>query len=141
MKKILILLILSTIIEAKPNMVKAKLIEKISNLLLPNKNISMYIKDSNYIEIKDELKHKHINIVSDCKNANFIIIKNFKQLSNKCDKEHKIIFTTSYKAYKNTKYVTGAIFWQKGRLNLIFRSNKLKDLSIKLPKFYNKYIE
>lgn len=139
MKKIILLLILPLILLAKEYTIKAKLIDKISNLLLPNKNINIYIKDPDYAKISEIITS--INIVSNCQSANFIIIKNSEQLPSRCDKEHKIIFVTSYMAYKNTKCATGAIFWQKGRLNLIFKADKLKDLSIKLPKSYEKYIE
>ncbi len=134
MKKIIfIFLIISTL--ASDN-IKEKLVSSIVKIFSPKKNISVFINDENY-----KTKAKNYNLSVTCKNADFYIIKNMDEISKNCFNETSYILVTNYQDYKKYKNVLGAIFWQKGRLNLIFKKRRLKELSISLPNQYDKYIE
>lgn len=141
MKKSLTLatLILATSLYADLEEIKAKLLQEFINILLPNQEVKINIHDSNFESVKD--MESGFTFEQDCEKVNFIITKNYKNLSPKCKLDDKVILVTSYPAYLHDSKAVGAVFWQKGRLNIIFRKKRLDDFSIKLPEKYSKYIE
>jgi hypothetical protein len=54
---------------------------------------------------------------------------------------NKPIFTNNYRLFKNFPQIIGAFFWQKGRPNIIFDAERLKEQNIVLDPSYDKYIE
>lgn len=117
---------------------KTKLIKMITYLIFNDKNPAIYIQSPEYSYLKNK---KELNIVNDCEKAVILVIENYNGLSTKCLKNHPVIFVTKYSTFKENKISLGTVFWQKGRLNIIFRKERLKDFSVSLPKQYNKYIE
>lgn len=119
--------------------IKSKLIENIIKNLFLNTKISLFVQDKTYIS--SNTPSEVFDKVDDCTNANLIIIKSIDSISEQCLKKARYIIVTSYNSYQNDEEALGAIFWQKGRLNLIFRKEKLKELGLSLPSNYNRYIE
>ncbi len=117
---------------------KVELLHKIASLFVKDKNIVIFSNDKNYA-FKN--KTKLFKVTDDCKNANFLILKNRNRRSERCINSKTYIFVSDYNEFMKIQQAVGAIFWQKGRLNLIFRENRLKDFSIVLPSQYDKYIE
>lgn len=138
MKKLLFLLSIPLFLSANIVQTRLKLLDTLVNLL-SDKNEKIYIQDLQYIKIKST-KHG-LNIVQNCENAKFLLITSSKHISDTCFTKNQIIIVTNYKAYMQDTNVLGAVFWQKGRLNIIFRKNRLEDLAIKLPQKYHIYIE
>lgn len=137
MKKSVVALFFSFIL-LDASSIKVNLIDNIINLLFPNQKISLFSQDKEYIAGNES---KYFVVVDDCSDAKIIIVKSMKSISKKCLKKIRYIIVTSYGSYKEDAHPIGAIFWQKGRLNLIFRKKRLEELSLSLPKRYNKYIE
>lgn len=137
MKKILPLLIIcfST---ANANPAKPKLIENIIRVLFADTRVSLFIQDKAYASNSEPTA---FDKAPNCEKAEVIVVESFDSVSKKCLKNAKYAIVTSYGAYKKDKDALGAIFWQKGRLNLIFRENKLQELGLSLPSSYDIYIE
>jgi len=119
------------------NDIKLKLISKISHVVVKKHIVKIYVSDKAFL--KDVQDSKNLKFVKNCQDADVILCSIVGKLSKRC--KNKIVFTTKYRSYKNSKFVFGAIFWQKGRPNLIFRASCLKKRGIKLPKSYKKYID
>lgn len=137
LKKVLFLLIcFFTIVSA--NQTRVKLVEKIVKVLFPDEKVALFVQDKAYAPSGES---EVFTKIIDCQDADVMIVTSLDSVSEKCLKDSKHIIVTSYNSYKNHKTVLGAIFWQKGRLNLIFRKEKLDELSMKLPENYSKYIE
>lgn len=139
MKKLALFLTFTMFAIAQQADPKTKLIYVLSNLLFNNTNPYIYIKSPEYDSLK--IQNSKLNITLNCETANILIISNYKNVPKKCFSNNPVVFVTKYSSFKENKNSLGTIFWQKGRLNLIFRKERLKDLSVSLPKQYNKYIE
>ncbi len=139
MKKIILFFISIVILEASSSNIQTDLVGTIVKIFFPEETISVFIDDENYQTTK---KTTIFNLSSTCQDATFYIIKNIDNyINNHCFNQNAYILTTNYQDYKKHKNVLGAIFWQKGRLNLIFRKKRLDELYLHLPNKYNKYIE
>jgi len=140
MKKILITFFLIigfsfgyTINELK---LEAKIFEKVSVYLLSKKPVKVYILDN---DLKLIVKYSpYLQKVDDPKKADMIITS--KKLPTELIALNKIVIGTKYFLLKE-KYVTGAIFWHKGRPNIILLRDRLKAHKIKPPKALEKYVE
>lgn len=139
MKKIVALFTICVCLYASLSNAKSKLIKTLSELIFNDKTPTIYIQSPEYNSIKNI--DKNIIITSDCQKADFLIISSYKNVSKKCFEKNPIVFVTKYSSFKNNTDSLGTIFWQKGRLNIIFRKEKLHDLHVSLPKQYDKYIE
>ena len=112
-------------------------------------NICSGIKDNNGMRIwsddEDILKFFQ-NISSfktskDFKNANFIIVKNVKNIKNKTDINNKHVFVLDYYLLDKIPQSFGAFFWKKGRPNIVFIKPRLKQQSLELSSELKPYIE
>lgn len=90
-------------------------------------------------DIEHLSKNMEVNRVKNCEEADIVILHSVDALSSKC--MDKLIFTNYYKTYINNEGIVGAFFWQKGRPNIVFRREVLKDKEIILSASFNKYIE
>lgn len=114
---------------------KLLLIKKITNALV-GENVKVFIIDKNYQNLNSSIQ------TNDCNKADIIISENFNKIYPECNNtDEKMIILTNYKEYKKSCCAIGTLFWQKGRPNLIFSKNKLKEDKINLPKEFDKYIE
>lgn len=135
-KNLLILIICYSV--AMADSAKAKLIENIIEVLFADTKISLFVQDKAYMPTEGSKIFKN---APNCESAEVIIVKSFDSVSKKCLETAKYAIVTSYGAYKKDEDALGAIFWQKGRLNLIFREKKLEELELSLPSSYDRYIE
>jgi len=55
--------------------------------------------------------------------------------------KEKPLFATDYETYKLSPNAFGAFYWRKGRPQLKFKRDKLKEFNIKLDKDLKKYIK
>ena len=65
-----------------------------------------------------------------------------RYLSEKTDskKQNLLIFTTDYHLLKEHNDIVGALYWKKGRSQLLFLAPRLKKHHITLPDSYASYI-
>lgn len=110
---------------------RSKLLTKLLTDILHKQEISIYSNDTNL----------QLKITKDCEMAEAFVVNSISEIPSKCESDKKIIFLTDYKEYKKTQNAIGVLFWQKGRPNLILNEKKLEELSIKLPKEFDPYIE
>ena len=139
MKLLAILTIPIMLFASSVDVLKSKIVMQIIEGLLPYKKVVIYIDDDSYqnISLSENIEKKS----SWCDDANFILTDDVNKLQINCKNKNAVIFATNYKGYKDNTSVAGALFWQKGRPNLIFRKERLDDLSITLPKSFLKYAE
>jgi len=74
--------------------------------------------------------HQKLNFTS-FENANIVLF------SDKVSK-HKLTITKSYKALRTNKNSIGAIYVKKGRTQIIFIDERLKEHGLSLPSSFNK---
>ena len=82
--------------------------------------------------------HDHIILEEHCKDADIVILSTLKRLPSACNS--KLLFGTKYLHTKDSR-VLGAFFWQKGRPNIIFYQNRLKQHHVTLDSDFTKFIE
>ena len=117
--------------------IKIALISKIAHAIVEKKVVNIYLGDKQFLKKpKDEFG---IRFVKNCENAQLVIARNIQSIKKACKK--KFIFVTTYNAYKNSGFAIGALFWQKGRPELLFREKNLKKMHVDLPKSFKKYID
>lgn len=136
MKKLAFILI-PLVLLANVDLNRAKLIFEIAKILFPNANPTIYVQSETYKNISNFSDFK---MVENCEEAKIILIDNSNDMKN-CLKNNPALIATDYKTYTKNPNVIAAIFWQKGRQNLIFRKEKLDNLNLSLPKEYSRYIE
>ncbi|NPA52853.1 MAG: hypothetical protein GXO22_08155 [Aquificae bacterium] len=119
--------------------IEVKILEKISVDIVKKNPVKVYVIGYN----KNYLKKyaKKLLVVENCNEADIIIAKeNNEQLKNTCKKKIPGI-ALNYLLLKENPNFIGALFWYKGRPNLVFISFRLEKFKIKLPKSYGRYIE
>ncbi len=119
--------------------IEVKILEKISVDITKKKPAKVFVigYDKNYIK-----KYaKKLIVVDDCNKADIIIAKEEKDIIFSSCKKKIPGIALRYSLLKENKNFIGALFWYKGRPNLVFVSFRLKQFQIKLPKSYSKYIE
>ena len=140
MKKLLLLMMITMSMWAgSVEGIKAQLISKIATALVDKPSINLYILDDNYQNL-DTLFYR-INQVPTCQAADMVIAHEMQLVQTFCGTKTPLILMTSYREYKQSPLAIGALFWQKGRPNLILNAQNIEVLSIKPPKEFSKYFE
>lgn len=117
---------------------EAKILLNIANSSVKDE-VVIYIPN---VSIKDKkVYRKYFTLSKTCNKANFVFVKNSKNIRNLCNNAKQIFFTNNYKRLLEDKKYYGAFFWNKSRPNLVFIKDRLKDNSITLPKNYLQFVE
>jgi len=133
--KILLIFFLITTVYASDN----KKASGIFNLIIKEitkKDVTNVYLHTNITAIK--MYPGNLNIVTECKDADIIILSTTKGIPKECSK--KILFGSRYSHLKNPN-VIGSFFWQKGRPNILFYKKRLEKNNLKLDSSFDKYIE
>jgi len=133
--KILLLLFLSISIFADNASLASNIINTIAANITNKKNPKIFIYKK---PLPYEIDTKVLNLVSNCDDADIILVKSTIDLSKSCSK--KFIFGTRYSSLEYID-VIGAFFWQKGRPNILFYKSRLNEKHILLDDSFSKYIE
>ncbi len=106
---------------------------------LTNKDtIKLYTKDREYIQAFNG--YEHIGIVHNIRNADVILVTEEDELSKLVSLPKQILFATSYTLLKKNNNIVGALYWRKGRSQLVFIKDRLEKHDIVLPSAYHKFI-
>jgi hypothetical protein len=133
LKKIWIVFILTTTLFAQNY--ELKLYEKVLPSIFIHYPIKVYADKNTKTILKDS---KYFEITSECNDSvTFIMGKTFPEMSQDCTK--KPLFATNYRTYKNKKNSFGAFYWRKGRPQLKFKKETLKQFHLILPENLKKY--
>lgn len=146
MRKILILLIfLCGHLYALERESTLKMYHSIFTALSQNKSINVYTNDKEY---RDVFRHSKKIVLSDrLEEADIVLITEESRLKNilyrvqvNRDSKKPIIFVTNYQFLKMSEDIVGAFYWRKGRSQLLFIKNRLKQHDIILPKEYQSFM-
>ncbi len=138
--KLFLLSILSVILlSASDNSqaLKIQILEKILTEVSIDKEIKIWSDNQNILDgFKNSSKFK---TVDECTDANIIILDKQMTLSDDCKK--KYIFVLRYNLLNDIKESFGALFWKKGRPNIVILQPRIKAQSIKVSKALSPYLE
>ena len=139
--KFLLISFLSALIlfatESSPEHNKVVILEKVLSELSIKQEIKIW---SDNKEILAELKnHNNYKTVQSCENATIIILENKDKLIKACSNKH--IFALNYQLLSDIPQSFGALFWKKGRPNIVIIEPRIKAQSIKANSSLNTYLE
>jgi len=109
-------------------------------------SISVYTNDKEYrdvfihskkIVLSNTLEESDIALVTEERTLKDILYAN--NINRNFDKK-PIIFVTNYHFLKISEEIVGAFYWRKGRSQLLFIKNRLKQHNIILPKAYQSFM-
>ena len=122
-----------------------KVYDEIFPTLIHKSVIGVYTDNQEY---KDIFKHsKKLILESDPLKADIVFMTERTRLLTILQdkfltlktKKKPIIFVTDYRLMKYSLDIVGAFYWRKGRSQLLFIDNRLKDHNITLPKKYESF--
>ncbi len=115
--------------------VEAEIISEMAHIIAKNNKKIKVVTSS---DLKYILKYsKILSHTLSCKKAH-ILVTGDERLLKKCNKP---AIVTKYYLLKKYKNAIGAIYWKKGRPNVVFVKDRLEQFNIKLPDRYRKYLE
>ncbi|MEA1891355.1 MAG: hypothetical protein U9N33_01435 [Campylobacterota bacterium] len=139
MKLILILIFSALILSASqnPEHLRVQILEKVLSEISIDTEILIW---SDNKEILSEIaQNKHFKTVQNCEDSNIIILEKESKLTHKCADKH--IFVLDYQLLQNLSKSFGALFWKKGRPNIIILEPKIKNQSITVSNALEPYLE
>ena len=116
---------------------QVKILEKVVSEISLNKEIKIWSDDKNIIEELN--KNSKFKTTLNCKDATCIILKDKVNLSNLCDTTY--IFVLDYKLLSEVPQSFGALFWKKGRPNIVIIEPRIKAQKILISKNLKPYLE
>jgi len=138
MKFILLYLFSALILAANGlNHHKIKIIEKIFSEISINKELIIWSDNEQLLkEVQGDDNYK---TSSNCIDANILIIEKKENIPNEC--KNKYIFVLNYKLLSDVPQSFGALFWKKGRPNIVIIEPRIKTQLIKVSKNLDPYLE
>ena len=121
------------------------LYHQILSSLTHKENVIVYTNDRELLPI---FRHSRVLIpVIDPEAADVIIVGNeqaykkiYARLKRKGKEGTVFFFATSYRLFKAHPPIVGALYWKKGRSQLLFLKPRLERYGITLPKEYQPFI-
>lgn len=123
-----------------------KMYHSIFAALSPKASIAVYTNDKEY---RDVFSHsKRIFVSNKFEETDIVLITEESALINILYKvsadtnngKKPIIFVTDYHFLKISDDIVGAFYWRKGRSQLLFINNRLKQHDITLPNEYQNFM-
>ncbi len=127
----------SMLFALESSIIKAEIINSVFSGLVVEKEMVIW---SDNKDILKSIKSNKIHKTSiKCMDANFIILETFSDIDRRCLDKH--IFVLSYEMLNELPQSFGALFWKKGRVNIILIEPRLKEKSIEASSALKPYIE
>lgn len=139
MKIAVIILFLISVALASDNKdtIKAKILEKIFTNISTTVKLTLWSDNQNLL---DKLKENgNFTTSLSCKDATIIILEKKDTLDKAC--KDKATFVLEYNLLTEIPQSIGALFWKKGRPNIIIISPRAKKHSIEISENLNEYVE
>ena len=136
--KFIIAITLSILLSASEvNLHQIKILETIMTKISLNSEVIIWSSSTNILsELK---KRNHLKISNYCKDAKILILENNKNLSKEC--LDKSIFVLDYKLLSDIPKSFGALFWKKGRPNIVILEARIKAQNIRITQELEPYVE
>jgi len=118
-----------------------KIYHHLFSVLTHKEKALVYVKDKAYINVFKG--SKKILLVSSPMKAEVILITDESMLNEFKDMDlpkKSIFLTTNYRYLKRCNKIIGALYWRKGRSQLLFIKKRLEHSNIVLPSAYQKFI-
>ncbi len=138
--RLLLILLFSTFIlfaSDKANDVKVQIIEKI--LLEVSIGAELIIWSNNQVLLSSIGKNTQLKTTENYNNANLVVLD--EHLENRQKYEQKHIFVLNYSLLSEIEQSFGALFWKKGRANIILLEPRLKLQGIEISQELEPYLE
>jgi tRNA(Phe) wybutosine-synthesizing methylase Tyw3 len=139
MKLFVILTFLTTLVFAsdESSNIKTQILEKIISEISIDKEIKIWSDNKN---ILSTLKEKNnFNTTSSCVESSIVILQDKDNLTNDCNKKH--IFVLNYKLLSEIPQSFGALFWKKGRPNIVIIKSRINNQVISVTNDLKPYLE
>lgn len=138
MRLLLITLLSSLILFASNfNLHQVKILEKIFSEISINGELKVW---SNNQEILSEIQNNgKFKTVESCEDSNIIILDNLTNIKKACSS--KCTFVLNYDLLSDIPQSFGALFWKKGRPNIVIVEPRIKAQSITVTKNLEPYLE
>ncbi len=140
MKTLLILIMAIQLLLASNNSVnthKVRILETIVKGITLQEKIVVWSDNNSLLSVLK--KQNNIETSYKCINSTLIILEKNKNLKEEC--LSKKIFVLNYNLLSTIKKSFGALFWKKGRPNIVFIEPRLKSQSISISKDLESYLE
>ncbi len=139
--KLLLIYFLSALLlfaqEESPQHNKVLIIEKILGECSITQEVKIWSDNQEILlEVKE---HNNYKVVQSCEDATIIILENKDNLKKACSNKH--IFVLKYELLSDIPQSFGALFWKKGRPNIVIIEPRIKKQSIKTSKNLEPYLE
>ena len=129
----LLVLVIPAFSQPNPDYVEVRLIEKILLDMTDKQPVNVCVINYDTNKILNYSKYLRI---TNCENADFMIIgKDSEEINYN---KPAIVFDEDL--IKKVKNAVGALYWKKGRPQLIFIKNRLDKYKIQLPSEYKGYL-
>lgn len=116
---------------------QVRILEKIITEISIDKEISVW--SDNKIILDELTRHGKLKITDNCTDANILILEKKENLINECKSKH--IFVLNYNFLTNIPQSFGALFWKKGRPNIVIIESRITTQNIRVSKNLNPYLE
>jgi hypothetical protein len=117
--------------------IKAEILEKIFANISIGRELVIYSDDEKLTQEFE--KRGNFATTTLCKNATLLVLQNKKNLEKQC--YEKAVFVLDYNLLKEIPQSFGAIFWKKGRPNIVILEPRTKEQSIKISDTLEDYVE
>nr|WP_321266491.1 hypothetical protein [uncultured Sulfurimonas sp.] len=138
--KHLIMIIFFTIISFASegaNNLRVEIIEKIISEISIDKEVVLW---SDNKKIQNILKtNNKLKTTKNCEDATIIILEDEENLSKSCDSKH--IFVLNYDLLSKISKSFGALFWKKGRPNIVIIKPRITEQYIEVSSDLKPYME
>ncbi len=124
-----------------PAELEVRIIEKIFKDLTKRESVRIYILGDGKEEVKDKIEKysEFLKIADVCSKADIVLLTGKARMPRAC--KDKISFALGRDLLFKLDSCVGAFYWKKGRPNILFLKERLRERMIKLPPEYGKYIE
>lgn len=134
---IIFILSLSLLHATGSSVIRVQILEKIFSGISVEEEIVIWSDNRDILQIFEE--HARYKTAQNCRDANFVILENSSDINKKC--LDKNIFVLNYKLLTDLPQSFGALFWKKGRPNIILIEPRTKANSIKISQELEPYLE
>jgi len=138
---LIVILITNWQLHALDKVSTLKIYHHLFNVLTKKNKASVFVKDKEYTEVFN--RSEKIILVSSPLKADVVLVTDESMLGQLNDirlPKESVVLTTNYRYLKRSKKIVGALYWRKGRSQLLFIKKRLEGANIVLPKTYQKFI-
>jgi hypothetical protein len=139
MKLLLALIFFATVTFASDSSdtLQIKILEKIITEISVNNDMKVWSDNKNILRILKE--HNKLQTTDNCEEATIIILQEHDNLRKACSS--RAIFVLNYKLLSDIPQSFGALFWKKGRPNIVIIKSRIKAQSIQVSNNLKPYLE